>query len=193
VWYSRAPTRIRVLRRATLQLRTTRRKMKNLILALGILIAIRVDAAMVRVVDVRDGRTLVIERNGSRETIQLAGIAITDETRAADLLRWNIASTWVMVEPHASGGHLVYRSPDALFVNRELVLRGYARATEHGIEPPRNLIVTYLGTIDPPATSTAPRTRSDTSRRSPASPSQRTERAGRRASGRTGASSPKRR
>jgi hypothetical protein len=142
--------------------------MKKLILILGILIAIRVDAAMVRVVDVVDGRTLVIERNGQRETVRLAGIAITDETRAADLLRWSVVSFWVMLEPHASGGHLAYRSPDALFINRELVLRGYARATAQAIEPERNLVVTYLGTLNPPLISIPSQTRSDTNPRSKA-------------------------
>ena len=145
--------------------------MKKLILILGIFLSLRLDAAMVRVVDVRDARTIVIERNGARETVQLAGIAIVDETRAAELLRWNAVSRWVMLEAHASGGHLVYRSPDALFLNRELVLRGYARATEHGIEPERNLAVTYLGTLDlpsAPVTASSPKTSSDTSRRSKA-------------------------
>lgn len=126
--------------------------MKHLVpTILGILFFIEADAAMVRVVDVHDGRTLVIERNGARETIQLAGVAITDEDRAAELLRWSLVSTWVLLEAHPRGGHLAYRSPDALFVNRELVLRGFARATEHGIEPERNLVVTYLGIIDPPS------------------------------------------
>ena len=137
--------------------------MNKLTLILGIFLAIRVDAAMVRVVDVHDGRTLVIERNGARETVQLAGVTILDEARAKDLLRWNVVTKWVMIEAHAAGGYLVYRSPDALFVNRELVLRGYARATEHGIEPERNLVVTYLGVIDPPAT---PVTSSRSSQRS---------------------------
>ncbi|HEX6100653.1 MAG TPA: hypothetical protein VF432_30330 [Thermoanaerobaculia bacterium] len=167
--------------------------MKKLILALGILIAIRVEAAMVRVVDVQDGRTLVIERNGQRETVRLAGIVITDETRAADLLRWSVVSFWVMLEPHAGGGHLAYRSPDALFVNRELVLRGYARATAQAVEPERNLVVTYLGTIDPPLTSTASRTRSDTNRRSPATRAPKTADAAPRAAGRSRARAPRRR
>lgn len=142
--------------------------MKRIILILGALFAIRVDAAMVRVVDVQDGRTIVIERDGSRETVRLAGVAVVDETRATELLRWSVVSSWVMLEQHPSGGHLAFRSPDALFINRELVLRGYARATAHGIAPERNLMVTYLGVIDPPAarvTATRPRTGSDTSRR----------------------------
>ena len=167
--------------------------MKKLTLILGILFVLRVDAAMVRVVDVRDGRTLVVERNGSRETVHLAGVVILDEARATELLRWNVLSTWVMVEAHASGGHLVYRSPDALFVNRELVLRGYARATEFGIEPDRNLAVTYLGIFDPPSapvTATRPRTSSDTSRRSPTTRAPRTRAGSRpRASGRNASSS----
>src|SRR5689334_21325647 len=100
--------------------------MKKFIFLIGlILIAIRVDAAMVRVVDVQDGRTLVIERNGSRELVRLAGLAIIDEARATDLLRWSVVSFWVMLEPHSGGGQLAYRSPDALFINRELVQRGY--------------------------------------------------------------------
>jgi len=153
--------------------------MKPIIL-ISLLFAIRLDAAMVRVIDVQDGRTIVIDRNGSREAIRLAGVAVVDETRAADLLRWNVVSTWVLLEPHASGGFLVFRSPDALFVNRELVLRGYARATEHAIEPERNLNVTYLGELNPPApplTSTGRQTGSGTRRRSTARPSRETPRA----------------
>lgn len=168
--------------------------MKHLIFVLGFLFAIRVDAAMVRVVDVRDGRTLVIERNGLREAVPLAGIAIVDEARAADLLRWTVVSTWVLLEPHADGGQLAYRSPDALFVNRELVLRGYARATAHGIEPERNLVVTYLGTIDPqspPLTST--RTSTDTSRRPTATPRPRTRSAAPKSGARTPRTAPRRR
>jgi hypothetical protein len=164
--------------------------MNKLILTLFLVVlTLRVDAAMVRVVDVRDGRTLVVEHDGKRETVQLAGVAIVDDARATDLLRWNVVSTWVMLEAHPGGGYLVYRSPDALFVNRELVVRGYARATAHGIEPERNLAVTYLGVLDPPgwspATATQPRTSSDTRRRSSASRAPRTPAGSRpRASGR---------
>jgi hypothetical protein len=165
--------------------------MKKLIFLIGILFAIRVDAAMVRVVDVQDGRTLVIERNGSREPVRLAGLTIVDEARAVDLLRWTVVSFWVMLEPHAGGGYVAYRSPDALFINRELVLRGYARATAQGIEPERNLVVTYLGVIDPPLSSTASQSRTDTSRRSPATRAPRTGHAAPRASGRARATAPK--
>lgn len=169
--------------------------MKHIIL-ITMLFAVRLDAAMVRVIDIQDAHTIVVERNGSREAIRLAGVAVIDETRAADLLRWSVVSTWVLLEPHPSGGHLVFRSPDALFVNRELVLRGYARATEHGIEPERNLNVTYLGQIDPPVaplTATGPQTGSGTSRRSTARSSRGTRRAAPGPAARTRASGTKRR
>ena len=146
--------------------------MKNILIILSLLGSVCLRAEMVRVVAVENARTLVVERNGAREQVHLAGVAIVDEARATQLLRWTVGTSWVLLEPHPAGGHLVYRSPDALFVNRELVQRGYARATQHGIEAASNLIVTYLGEIDPPSTTTtAPRQkRSDTSRRSSASP-----------------------
>jgi len=99
---------------------------------------------MVRITGVLDGQTLLA---GERR-IALAGVAVTDEKSAKALLEWTVVSRWVMVE-EAAGGHLVYRSPDALFVNRELVTRGYARATLPEIEPASTLIVTYLGTLNP--------------------------------------------
>jgi hypothetical protein len=124
--------------------------MKNIIFAvLSFVISIQIEAAMVRVVEVQDGRTLVVELNGQRETIRLAGIDIVDEARASDLLQWTLGTSWILAERQAGGEHFVFRSPDALFVNRELVLRGFARATQYGIEPESNLRVTYLGDVEP--------------------------------------------
>lgn len=141
------------------------------------LFAINAEAAMVRVVSIEDGRTITVERNGSRERIRLAGVELIDDAQARELLRWT-AGEWVMLEAAGSGGFLVYRSPDALFLNRELVLRGFARATLDGIAPDLRPPSRYLGIYDPPRTQTPPqsrvnapsrrRTSSDTSRRSPA-------------------------
>lgn len=130
---------------------------------------------MVRVVSIEDGRTITVDRNGTRERIRLAGVEVTDDAQAAALLRWT-AGEWVMLEAAGNGEFLVYRSPDALFLNRELVLRGFARATLDGIAPDLRPPARYLGTYDPPksqppqARVNAPkrRTSSDTSRRSPA-------------------------
>lgn len=134
------------------------------------LAALHLDAAMVRVVRIDDGRTITIDRNGTHEQVRLAGVTITDDARARELLRWTTLGTWVMLEPSGNGEFLVYRSPDALFLNRELVLRGFARATQHGIEPELRAPSRYLGELDPPPVVSAPGTRtgSGTSRRSSA-------------------------
>jgi hypothetical protein len=120
------------------------------------LFTLRAEAAMVRVIGIENGRTITIDDRGTRVSVQLAGVVITDELRARELLRWTIGGAWVMLEdipediPKDKGGAaLVYRSPDALFINRELVLRGCARATLPGIEPENRPAVTYLGEINP--------------------------------------------
>ena len=139
------------------------------------MVALYARGGMVRVVSVDDARTLTVEQDGRRERIRLAGIEVVDQARAAELLRWTVGTSWVLIEPHASGGHLVWRSPDALFVNRELVLRGYARATAFDVAPPSTLNVTYLGQFDPPLTAAdPPRSGSDSDRRSTAKPSRKT-------------------
>jgi hypothetical protein len=152
-----------------------------------IVFAIRANAGMVRVIAVENANTLTVEREGVRSSVTLAGIVITDPASAKSLLEWTVPTSWVMVEA-TSGGALVYRSPDGLFLNRELVVRGYARATMHGIEPESRVPVTYLGTLNPsspPLRGAAPAARartapapergsgSATRRRSPASRSPR--------------------
>lgn len=155
--------------------------MKNLILIF--LLSICVDAVgsnMWRVVEVRDDASIVVERDGVRSTVRLASIEITDLRQTTSLLRWTIGSAWVLLE--GEGAVSVYRSPDALFVNRELVVRGFARATSPDTEAHRALAVTYLGELPPPGprapasttsaarSAPAPRTSRSTSRRSKASP-----------------------
>lgn len=145
-----------------------------LVLVISLFIAWSAEAAMVRVASIDDARTITIERNGTRERLRLAGIEITDDAHARDLLQWTLDSRWVMVERTANGEYFVWRSPDALFINRELVLRGYARATLAAITPESTLSVTYLGTYDPPRSVTTARelrTGSGTRSRSSAQPS----------------------
>ena len=110
-------------------------------------LVVRLDASMVRVLGVTDGRTLVVERGGAQVTVQLAGIELIDDANARALMRWTLVSSWVMLDKQPDGGFYVYRSPDALFVNRELVARGFARATLPTIEPVQHVVVTYLGTL----------------------------------------------
>jgi hypothetical protein len=131
---------------------------------------------MLRVVGASDGRTLLVERGGAAVPIKLAGISIVDEPGAREMLRWTLASSWVLLDEQPNGEYLAYRSPDALFLNRELVLRGFAKATLPSVEPPSNVTVTYLGTMYAPAAPPA-RTRAASgngnarSPRAPAKPS----------------------
>ena len=132
---------------------------RSILLILTLFIALHAEGAMVRVTAVENGRTLLVEHNGKPQPVTLAGVAITDEASARTMLEWTLVSRWVSLE-ETSGGHFVYRSPDALFVNRELVLRRFARATLPGIEPVSHVPVTYLGTLDLPAPSPAVRSAS---------------------------------
>jgi hypothetical protein len=154
------------------------------LLVLTLFIALRADAAMVRVTGIASGRSIVVERNGKSETIALAGVAIVDEISARAMLQWTLLNTWVSLEARP-GGYLVYRSPDALFVNRELVTHGFARATLPEIPPHQHVVITYLGTLHPmpkgaaasmepkPSTGRVRGTGSGTSPRSPARPARR--------------------
>jgi hypothetical protein len=114
---------------------------------MSICAGLRLEASMVRVLGVDDGQTLVVQGAGEVVTVKLAGIVLTDDGGARALLQWTLVSNWVMLEPQPDGGFFVYRSPDALFVNRELVARGFARATLPSIEPQQHVVVTYLGTL----------------------------------------------
>jgi hypothetical protein len=115
------------------------------------LLVLPLEAGMVRVVGVADGQTLIVERGGVATNVKLAGIETTDDAGARALLQWTLVGSWVLLEEQQGGGALVYKSPDALFVNRELVLRGLARATLPSIEPARHVVVTFLGVIKSPA------------------------------------------
>ena len=122
-------------------------KLRTLFFLFSLSLSLRLDAEMVRVIGVIDGQTLVVERRGAPAEVKLAGIALIDDRNAQELMQWTLVSTWVMLDEQPTGGFYVYRSPDALFVNRELVARGFARATLPTIEPHQHVVVTYLGTI----------------------------------------------
>ena len=119
------------------------------VLVVFLLITRCIDAAMLRVVSVEDGQTITVERDGARVPIKLAGLTIADGVGARNLLEWALADAWVMLEEQPGGTHYVWRTPDGMFVNRELVLRGFARATSADVQPPARIHGTYLGTVDP--------------------------------------------
>lgn len=147
-------------------------KVRTFLLAVVCVLAVRAEGAMVRVKEVVDARTLLVERNGNEERVTLAGIAITDDAEARALLEATLVAQWVSLEK-VSGGQFVYRSPDALFVNRELVTRGFARATVEDVEPPHTVAMTYLGQLNLPGVRPGVAARSAPAARSGSAPSSR--------------------
>ena len=85
---------------------------------------------MVRVGRVIDSRTIVLD-GGATVTLRGVDVAPADEAMAAGYLRSILGNNWVLVE---NGGD-VYRSPDALYVNGQLITHAYRGAAR----------MTYLG------------------------------------------------
>jgi hypothetical protein len=124
----------------------------TLITIISLCVAIHAEGGMVRVIDVADGQTIIVDRGGVALHVRLAGIDVIDAEGARTMMKWSLRSTWVLLEKQPDGGHFIYRSPDAMFINRELVSRGFARATLQAIVPESHVVVTYLGTASFPAT-----------------------------------------
>lgn len=123
-------------------MRFTRVHLLTLVLSLT---ATTADARMLRVVSIEDAQTIVV--NGMKSTrLVLAGVAITDPAGARAFLQSALRSAWITAEKRADG-FLVWRSPDAMFINRELVSRGYARATSAEFAPPQHFTMTHLGNL----------------------------------------------
>ena len=98
---------------------------------------------MSRVVSVQDSRTILVEFAGRRSVVVLTGVAVVaaDEASAADFLCRMLAGAWVLVEDGE-----VYRSPDALYINGEMIRHAWRTAPN----------MRYLGQFDPgPRTSAA--------------------------------------
>lgn len=83
---------------------------------------------MVRVVSVRNARTIVVDNRGIAAEVALAQVVIppAEEAAAAAYLRDTLTGAWVMVETDARGQSYVYRSPDSMFINGALSRRAYA-------------------------------------------------------------------
>jgi len=117
------------------------------------LIAVSLQAApMVRVVRVAGPATIVVEHDGVSSEVRLSGIEITDPHNAFAYLTWTIGSSWVMVEDGR-----VYRSPDALLINDDLVRKGFARSTSGSLITRTPAV--YLGELDPEPVPRSPRPR----------------------------------
>jgi hypothetical protein len=102
-----------------------------------------------------DSRTIVVERIDGNEVVHLTNVDIPaeDEQAARDYLQQTLMGTYVYVE-----NGKVYRSPDALFINRELAFGAYASPT---------LKMHYFGDINPGPRAQAPRATSAAPVRAP--------------------------
>ncbi|HEX7191590.1 MAG TPA: hypothetical protein VF381_08450 [Thermoanaerobaculia bacterium] len=102
--------------------------MRSFVFSILVLSATTLTAAsMVRVIGVKDARTLIVERAGTVVEVKLGDVVIPpgEETAAIEFLRTKVVEHYVMVESGAHGEAYVYRSPDALFINGELLRRAY--------------------------------------------------------------------
>jgi hypothetical protein len=116
-------------------------------------------AGMARIVDIIDSRTIILEERGVRSSARLAGVLVprADEATALDFLRRTTATGWVLAERDADrpGEVWLYRSPDGLSVNGEMIRAAYLQSGAR---------MTWLGEASPgprpqhaPATPRAPR------------------------------------
>ena len=111
------------------------------------------DSPAVAVLRVLDGMTIVVARDQKEETIRLLGLQPFPKTRPPsprgtweDLAREYLigllegGSVWLFYEPGVghldSGGRTlayVYRNRDKLFINREVIAKGFGMASQFGI------------------------------------------------------------
>ena len=107
------------------------------------LFAVSLQAApMLRVVRIAGPATIIVEHDGARSEVRLSGIEVTDPQKSFAYLTWTIGSSWVMVEDGR-----VYRSPDALLINDDLVRKGFARSTSAALV--NRTPAVYLGELNP--------------------------------------------
>jgi hypothetical protein len=107
------------------------------------LVAVSLQAApMARVIRIAGPATIIVEHDGVPSEVRLSGIEVTDPQKSFAYLTWTILSSWVMVEDGR-----VYRSPDALLINDDLVRKGFARSTSPTLVTRTPAV--YLGDLNP--------------------------------------------
>jgi hypothetical protein len=132
-------------RAATAPLPSNRHMHRSAIsLAISLFVFPAFGAGMAHIASVIDSHTIAIEQEGQRTNITLVGVVVppTDEAAAVDFLRRTTASGWVLVERDAAhpGEAWLYRSPDGLFINGEMIRAAYrdggTRMTYLGVSSP---------------------------------------------------------
>jgi hypothetical protein len=111
---------------------------KAVLVVFSILVSFPAFGAMFRVIAVRDSRTLVVAgADRVQRLVALRGVDVPPELEAEAVahLRRIVEHTWVLVESNGD----VYRSPDVLFVNGEMIRRAWRTKTTD---------MTYHGELD---------------------------------------------
>ena len=99
--------------------------MKSFIICIFVVLSpLSASAAMVRAAAVIDSRTIVIE-GGATVTLRGVEVPAGEEMAARLYLARLVAGNWIYVD---AGD--VYRSPDALFVNGEMIRRAWRSSTQ---------------------------------------------------------------
>lgn len=100
-----------------------------------------INAAMFRVLEVRDAQTVVVMTGAQVSVITLRNVAVSPRELdvAENYLREALTNRWVYVE---NGD--IYRSPDGLFINKALADRAWDRGK-------------YLGEVNPAEMAPAPK------------------------------------
>jgi hypothetical protein len=99
--------------------------MKRFILCVSIVVStqsLKAAVPMSKFVKVIDSRTIVVERIDATEVVHLTNVDVPaeDEQAARDYIEEKLTGSFV----YAENGK-VYRSPDALYINRELAFGAY--------------------------------------------------------------------
>jgi hypothetical protein len=100
--------------------------MKRFVVSLFFVLLVSPAAAatpMTRVVAIVDSHTITVERARVRTDVTLAGVELPPDAEEAgrEFLARELMYRWVLVEPAPNGASYVYRSPDALAVNRAIL------------------------------------------------------------------------
>jgi hypothetical protein len=121
--------------------RITKTMMKRLFVLLFLACSVHA-SPMLRVISVKNARTLIVDNRGVAAEITLGQVVIApaEEEAAAAYLRNTLTGAWVMVETDVRGESYVYRSPDALFINGELSRRAFLGSSVQ---------MTYVGDVMP--------------------------------------------
>src|SRR5207237_9579934 len=94
-------------------------RMKRLFVFTFLAFSLQLSAApMVRVISIKDARTIVVDNRGIANEVSLSQVVIppNDEEAATAYLRQSLTQSWATIESDARGGALLYPPPAGLLI-----------------------------------------------------------------------------